>query len=551
MSIEDYVQLCWDLALKYIDDVLDEKIITNKWIKEAVKRHLDDVEREDLDFRSDMVDRVFQFCYFININIRNTYRRFIPLPFQAFSIVALFGLYWKGTNKRKYRYGFIFMSRKNGKSVFSAILQLYFLMGEGVEDPQSLLLASSREQASICLEYAKGIILNSPALNKRLENQRYLIKFKDPTKMGFCKTLASNANRLDGWSCSGGVLDEVHSYPNYDIFNVIKSSILARENPMILLISTAGFNLDSLCFDLVETGKNVLGGRVEDDSFFFLLYTLDDGDDYNDRETWYKSNPSLGETLDIEDLEIEFQQAKNLPFQMSNFLTKNLNIFVNQADQWIPDDILRKTFDPSIKIEDFLGHKCYMGIDLSSTRDLTSFVLVFERDGILYGFPYYFMANNPDLYDRKGGINLRLWIKDGFIYQCQTPTVDYDLIYNVIVSLKDKFIIEEIAYDRFNSALLIPRLMEYGFNCKEFQQTAMRFNDPIKFLEKSIFDGNIKFPDNPTLKWNIRNVVLYKDGNGNVKFMKNKSLDSIDGAVALAEGVGAYLSWNTWSWQKE
>ena len=280
MQLEEYLEQCWDDCELYIHGVMDDSIKTNKWIKKSVVRYIDDIKkRDDLDYRTEMVEKVYKFFYFVKINIDNKYQQFKLLPFQCFIIAALFGFYWKDTNKRRFRYAFLFMARKNGKSVFSAALQIYFLIADGVEDPQSLLLASTREQASICLDYATGIINHSPALRKRLEAQRYKIIFKDRTKGGFSKVLASNAHRLDGYSANGAILDEVHAYPDDKLFNVIKSSILARENPMIFLITTAGFSLTSFCYNHMLYCQNILNKDIDNDSLFIMLYTLDEKDD--------------------------------------------------------------------------------------------------------------------------------------------------------------------------------------------------------------------------------------------------------------------------------
>ena len=187
MQLEDYIKSCWDSVEEYITGVTTGKIVTNKWIKKTVSQFKEDLKREDLEYRVEAVDKVFKFFYFININKDNRYPRFKPLPFQAFILSAIFGFFYKDTNKRRYRYVFLFLARKNGKSVFSTALQLYFLVADGEVDQQSLLLASTREQASICLDYARGLISHSPALRKRLEAQRYKIIFKDRTKGGFSK----------------------------------------------------------------------------------------------------------------------------------------------------------------------------------------------------------------------------------------------------------------------------------------------------------------------------------------------------------------------------
>ena len=540
MNQIDYIYSQNGKVDKFVSDIKKKKIVVNKWIRLAVNRYEKDLKRKDLVLRQDKVDHVFRFFSNININIKNRYSQFDLLPYQAFIVKNLF-LFYYNNGKRRYRYSFLFISRKSGKTVFATALDLYFLVGDGVQDPQCLLLASTREQATIALDYAKSIVQNSPFL-KRIDNQRYELKFNHKNSRGFMKTLASNANRLDGYSPSSAILDEIHSYPDDSLFKVVKSGILARKNPMIMMISTAGFMINSFCYEMLESSKNILLGNVKDDSFFSMLFTLDDNDDYNDPKCWIKSNPSIGTTIDIEDLKIEFNQAQIRPSEMSNFKTKNLNLFVEMSVGWIDDEVLKKSFYKNkYKLN---GLSCYAGIDLSSTRDLTSLVLLFEVDGKFIVESYFFMANNPDKRQRKGGVNLDRWISNKNIILCKTKTIDYDLIFETIKSLSIKYNIININYDQFNSALLIPKIEDLNINCTNFKQTAMSFNFPLKFLEKQMYDENICMSDNPVLLWNFRNIVLYIDGNGNIKIVKNKSLDSVDGAVALGMSFAGWIADN-------
>jgi len=542
MDKEQYINYLWGTLEEWMDGVDAGTVITNEYIKAALARYKKDLKRDDLEFKTDKVNKVFTFFWYLRINKDNVYQQFIPLPFQIFIVLNIFGFYWKESGKRRYRYAYLFTARKSGKTTFAAALQLYGLMADGVTDPQSLLLANTREQASIALSYMIGIIGKSPALRKRLETQRYLIKFKDRTKGGYSKILSSNANRLDGYSPSMALIDECHAMGNHDIFNVIKSGTLARENPLIIIITTAGFNTSSMAYDLFETGKKTLNGEIDDDSFFYMLFTLDDGDDWKDPECWIKANPSIGETIDLDDLLIEYNQSKNLPTQLNNFLTKNLNIFTNEGEQWIADEILRARFRDSIDWDRFKGKTCYAGIDLSSTRDLTALSLSFPEDDKIYTKTIFFTANNPSKRIRKNGIDLLPWIREGLIIESKTSTIDYDLLFKYISMLREDYNIECLYYDKFNSAMLIPRVQqELGIVCESFDQTAKRFNEPLKYLEKLIYDGKWYGDKNPVMLWNFRNVVLYIDGNNNIKIIKNKSLDSVDGVVSLTMSIGAFL----------
>ena len=546
MDKKEYKDHLWESVLKWIDDVQDGSVITNKWIKLAVKRYVEDINREDIYADDEKVNQVFTFFWYININCNDRYARFIPTPFQIFILINIFGLYKVKDNKRKYNYAYLFTGKKSGKTTFSAALQLYGLIADGVVDPQSILIANSRDQASLALDIATSIINHSPALSKRLEAQRYRIIFKDRSKGGYCKIKAANPRMLDGLGSSMCLLDEIHEQENADIFNNLKSGTISRENPVIFLTSTAGFSCNSLAYELFETGKRVLNKEAEDSEFFFMLFTLDEGDDWRDTSLWIKSNPNLNITFPLEKLISEYNQAKNLPSQLNSFLTKHLNIFTNEADQWIEEEVLKPCFEEEVDWKRFKGKTCYAGIDLSSTRDLTALSLSFNEGDFVYTRTIFFFANNARKRIRQNGVDLLPWIRSGDIIQCQTATIDYELLFNTISNLSKDYNIETLYYDKFNSALLIPKIeQELGINCIVFAQNTMSFNEPMKYLEKLIYDGKWKSSNNGALRWNFRNVIIYKDGNGNIKIIKNKSIDSVDGCVSTAMSIeGIFRSMN-------
>jgi phage terminase large subunit-like protein len=544
---KDYAEEQIRRANEFVNGVLDGSIVSNKYVRLAVERYQKDLEREDLYFDLDKVRRVFSFFALLRINIENDYKQFQLLPFQAFVILNIYGFYWRRNGKRRFRYSYIEMARKGGKTTFSAALSLYHLVADGELDAQALFLASTREQAGIALRYVKSITANSPALQRRLNVRQYDLEFKNDfngrQSVSILKPLASVADRLDGYSPSYVLIDEYHSHPTDEIFKVMKSGIGARKNPMISIITTAGFDLSKPCYNYREGVINILKGEIEDDSLFGIIFTLNENDDYSEPSNWIKANPALGQIQTLEDMVIEFNQAKITPSLLNNFLTKNLNLWISNEDTWIPDEDLKEAFSHKMDIEDFKGEDCYIGVDLSSTRDLTSFVLLFKREDKYYAFPKFFMANNPKKKIRKGGIDLGLWIRQGLIIECSRKTIDYDLMFEHFENWAKDFRIISVGYDPYNSDLIIPRIEAIGIECTKVPQTAPAFNFPLKYMEKEIYDNNIRL-DNKVLRWNFQNVVLYVDGNENIKIMKNKSKDSVDGVVALGMAFGMWLKVN-------
>lgn len=539
-----YAEIHYQAAFDYADQVADKSIVANRWIKLAVKRFRKDLKRKALLQDPDKVKLVLKLFALLNIQVKDQYKQFDLHPYEAFIILNIFLFYIRKTGRRRFTSMFLFIARKNGKTVFAVALNLYFLVLDGVTNPQSLLLASTRDQATIALDYAKGIINRSPAIQSRLRPMQYEIRFKDKQSIGFMKPVpAIDPNRLDGYSPSAAILDEVHAYRDAKLYEVITSGQGARLDPITLMISTAGTLVNSFCNTMVENCKAILRGEATDDSMFIMLYMLDETDDYNDRATWQKANPSLGSIITMEYLEQEYQKTINIPSLLPNFLTKHLNVFTGGSEVWIPEEILQRTAVPHF-IKRTEKQDIYLGLDLSSTRDLSSLVGILEEDRKFDAIPWFWLPNNSEMLFRKGGVNLMNWIKEGKIIHCQTETIDYDMIYDHIINIDQEYNIVALGYDPYNSDLIVPRLIDYGINVYKFPQTASAFNFPLKYLEKLIYEKQMSFNGDPVLLWNFRNVVLYIDGNNNIKIMKNKSKDSVDGAVSLGMALGGWLSYN-------
>jgi len=537
----------------YVKGVMEDHVIVNADIKKAVQNfHLDQL-RDDLEFRKDAVTRVFKFAYFTRLIHNNEVIRFDLLPFQTWVLAAIFGFYYKGTEERKIREAILFMGKGNGKSPLAAFLINYFMIADGVIDPQALILANTRDQARISLDFCKKMVYNSPALNKRLQPYNYRIMFKNKrgtfntSKTGFAQVMSSEIKSMDGYAANGAILDEVHEYNNANTYNMIKGAVAKRNNSLLILITTAGTHINGFLYNKLKYYRAVLLGDIKDESVFCALYCLDEKDDYTKKENWYKANPALDQIFPLKDLEMLFESSKFSKSELDNFMTKRMNEFVDAESAWIPNKELGKVFvEHSIDV-DLIGEDCWVGVDFSETRDLTSVVCVFHKDGKFYVKPYFFMPNNQEKLIRIGGINIKEWIEDGWIQESQLPSIDHDQIVETFKKINQKYVIKSVYYDPANSEWFLRKILNEGIGvrgkCKPFQQKATLFNTPLKYLEKLIFDEQI-IMENPALRWNFNNCILYSDGNANIKIMKNKSADSVDGAVALGMAIGGYLDSN-------
>lgn len=543
-QIAAYISASLKKANQYKKDVESGKIITNKWIKLAVARSRADEARTDIYFNTKALKRAFEFLYFCRISTGERYTRFNLTPFQAWIISEIFG--WYSTDedeKRRYKYALLYTARKSGKTVFSVILELLILIYDYQQAPEAYLCATTREQATQALRYAKQIIKNSPALKRRLTAQQYQILYKK--RDGILKTLANKPEKNDSLNPSIFIMDEMHAHETLAFFNVMKSGTLFRKNPLGIITSTAGFNKDYPFFQMLSTAEKVLEGIIDDDITFYALYTLDDDDDIEDFEKWEKANPNIGHTVRLNDLIAEYKKAKLTPSELNNFITKNLNRYLDNLEQWLTDESYKKVFNnpppPTNRPQAFIG------LDLSSVRDLASLVIVWtdEATGKLAVKPEFYFPANESKRIRDSGIDLTAWIEKGYIIEHPGKSINQELIVERIKELNITFDIQQINYDKWNSGFIIPKIeQELFIFCKHFNQITTWYNFPLKYIERLFYDENISMSENPVLRWNFRNIVLYYDGNGNIKIMKNKSKDSVDGAVSLAMAVGAWLEYN-------
>ena len=355
---------------KYAKDVIEGKIVSGQYIKMACQRFLDDLNNSKWDFREEKVERCLKFIATLkHFKGKSSGQSFILQPWQQFIVANILGFYHKGTNSRRFTSSYIEISRKNGKTALAAALCMYFLIADGEDGAEVDLAANSREQASIafefCFEFAKQLDPSGKILTSKLKG----IKFNaNSSKL---KVFASDAKRLDGFNASFGLLDEFHAAPNSKIRDVIKSSMTMRENPHLMVITTAGFDKTLPCYQLRTTCIEILNGLKQDDSMFIAIYSMDEGDDWTDERNWEKCTPNLDVTVTRKAIAEQVQSAKNNPSEEVGVKTKTLNMWCDSVEVWIPENYILKSTQ-KIDLNSFKDEICYIGVDLSATSDLTA-----------------------------------------------------------------------------------------------------------------------------------------------------------------------------------
>nr|WP_320038864.1 terminase large subunit [uncultured Bacteroides sp.] len=393
---------------KYAEDVLAGKITAGRYIKLACSRFFSLLQNEDYYFDIEAVNRVVEFIGLIKHYLgKYAGKPFILQPWQTFIIANIYGFYYKESKKRLCRSVYILMARKQGKSALAAGLSLFHLIADGEQAGEIYFAANSREQAKILLNITTSFARSLDPKLKLLEIYRDTIKFKAANS--FIKVVSSDTKKLDGLNVSFCVCDELHEATNSKMIDIFTGSMGMREQPLIMTISTAGFNLDSICKQLYDANIEILENIKQDDSMFSFIYQLDNEDKWDDEKCWSKSNPNLDVTVTSEYLRGEIKKAKNITSLETSVKTKNLNMWCSSSAVWIPEKYIKKATQ-KIDLEDFKNCDCYIGLDLAATQDLTCLSLMLLKDNKYYFYNKYYLPSSA-LEGNPNSFKYQLWHK--------------------------------------------------------------------------------------------------------------------------------------------
>lgn len=465
---------------------------------------------------------------------------FFLLPWQEQIVRDIFGIV-NSEGKRQFRSAYIEIPKKNGKSELAAAIALYLLYGDGEASAEVYSCANDRSQASIVFDVAKRMVEKSPALMKRSKIAAATKRIVNYRNAGFYQVLSAETGTKHGLNISGLVFDEIHAQPNRKLYDVMtKGSGDAREQPLFFIITTAGTDKESICYELHTKALDIMNGRKIDHSFYPVIYGLSDEDDWNDEANWYKANPSLGYTISIDRVRDAYRDALENPAEENVFKQLRLNIWTNSTVVWIPEHIYERGNLP-INSAELEGRDCYAGLDLSSTSDITALVLVFpprtENEKYIV-LPFFWLPEETlELRCRRDHVLYDVWQRQGYILTTEGNVIHYGFIERFIERLGEKYHIIEIAYDRWNATQMVQNLEDMGFTMVPFGQGFKDMSPPSKELYKLLMEGNINHGGNPVLKWMAQNVVMRQDPAGNIKPDKERSVEKIDGIVALIMGL--------------
>ena len=462
-------------------------------------------------------------------------KRFWLLPWQEQLIRDIFGIV-KPDGYRQFRTAFVEICKKVGKSELAAAVALYLLYADNEPSAEVYGAAADRQQASIVFDVARQMVEMSPALLKRSKLMTATKRIVNYGNSGYYQVLSAEVGGKHGFSVSGLVFDEIHTQPNRQLYDVLtKGSSDARQNPLHFIITTAGTDRHSIAYELHTKAVDILEGRRVDPTFYPVVYGLKDDEDWEDEANWYKVNPSLGYTVDIERLRDAYREAKQNPADEVTFKWLRLNMWVSSTVAWIPDAIFMKG-NEEIDLASLEGRDCYGGLDLSSTGDITALVLMFpprNEDEKYILLPFFWVPEETIPQRVKAAsVPYDIWEKQGYLLSTEGNVIHYDFIEKFINDLAEKYHIVEIAVDRWNATQMIQNLEGDGFTMVPFGQGFASMSGPTKDFYRLLMEGKIIHGGHPVLRWMAGNVVVDTDPAGNIKVTKAKSKEKIDGIVA-------------------
>jgi len=457
------------------------------------------------------------------------------LPWQEQLIRDIFGIV-KPDGNRQFRTAFVEICKKVGKSELAAAVALYLLYADNEPSAEVYGAAADRQQASIVFDVAKQMVEMSPALMKRSKLMGATKRIVNYSNAGYYQVLSAEVGGKHGFSVSGLVFDEIHTQPNRQLYDVLtKGSSDARQNPLHFIITTAGNDRHSIAYELHTKAVDILEGRRVDPTFYPVVYGLKDDEDWEDEANWYKVNPSLGYTVDIERLRDAYREAKQNPADEVTFKWLRCNMWVSSTVAWIPDAIYMRGNEP-IDMDALAGRDCYAGLDLSSTGDITALVLIFpprDEDEKYVLLPYFWIPEETiPRRVKANSVPYDIWEKQGYIMSTEGNVIHYDFIEKFIMDLSEKYHILEIAVDRWNATHVIQNLQDNGLTMVPFGQGFASMSAPTKEFYRLLMEGKIIHGGHPVMRWMAGNVVVDTDPAGNIKVTKAKSKEKIDGIVA-------------------
>lgn len=524
---------------KYVRGVLDGSIVAGKNIRLMCRRFEGFREREDIYFDAECVDEAISFISNIKHFLgKSAGKYFILEPWQEFVLACILGLKWRKNGYRVCTSTYIQIARKAGKDAFMAALALYMMIVDGEASPEIACLANSRDQARILFDYVTNFSKSLDPKGSAIKSYRNYVKM--PVNNGQVKVFSADASVLDGLNVSMGVIDEWHEAKDRKLYDVIKSSMGMRTQPLMVVITTAGFNLESPCYDMYKLSIEVLNNVKVDDAFFPFIFQLDEDDDIDDERNWVKCQPNLDITVTRDFMRGELVKMKNDSTAEVGIKTKTFNMWCTSSMVWVKPEIVVENMK-GMKLEDYVGFTGVVGVDLGSVNDLTAVSLMIPLTSKKVFFNWAFLPEetykthpNKELYDK--------FIKEGSLILTPGNVTDYDYVANKIREINEIIPVTDVYYDKWSATQWAIQMTEMGFNMIEFSQSIGNFNAPTKEFQRLLLTNELEIQKSSNFLWQMTCVSLKTDHNSNVKPIKTSwTTQKIDNVIACVTALGGWL----------
>ena len=534
---------------KYADDVINDRILTGKYIKLACQRMIDWAKRDDIYFKADDVDRKIRFVSKMKLEDHSS---FILLPYQQWIVANIFGWYYVDEpDIRVVTNVLLFTARKSGKSTFAAALSLIAILCDNEPHPEVAIIANSSKQAGQMFKYCKNLAETLDPKHKVFHTTRQDIKID--CVHGLINVLSSDTSKHDGRRDSMFIQDEGHAAKTNEIWDILKTGQVQRKRPLAISISTAGFNVGNTypLYAQWENCCNILSNITKDDSWFAALYQLDEGDDWKDENVWIKANPALGYTVTLRNLREQINTAITIPGKEVSIRTKNLNQWMQSSNVWITYDRLNEV-SSEVNLEDYKGEIAFGGIDLSISDDLSASAICIppnpdrEVNPDKFIFKSWLYIPDEGLEHSKNKYVYNEWLHRGYAIKTSGNVVDSDEI--LADQLKQSEIISfiDIGYDRYNANQYAINAQNMGLPMIQYGQSIGNFNEATKFFTALVMSKKCIIDTNPAVLWMFSNVEIMEDHMSNEKPTKAGGDRSrkIDAVIAMLEALGCYIHSN-------
>lgn len=531
-------------AQNYARKVVAGEIPAGKLLQLSCKRHLVDLQHapsRGFEFDIGAATHIIKFFHFL-YHSKGEWagKEFFLEPWQKFLLAYTFGWINKATGLRRFRTSYNELPRKSGKSTMAAGVGLYMFFADGEPGAEVYAAATKKDQARIVHSEAIRMVRSSPKLMKRINIFRDNLHVTQ-TASKF-EPLGADEDTLDGLNIHCAIIDEVHAHKKRGVYDVLDTATGARRQPLIFTITTAGFDRESICWDLHSHAERVLMGIVQDDTFAVFIASADEDDDWREEITWKKANPNFGISVKPDDLARKRDAAISMTSSQNTFRRLHLNQWTEQDVRWISMDVWDSITTP-VNPDELLGLGCYAGIDLASTTDVAALSLVFPMlDGAVKILPFFWIPEeNAIARSKRDRVMYDQWIRDGHIFATPGNVIDFDFIRKTVNELGEKYQILEIAIDRWNSTQLTTQLQGDGYMMVPVGQGYATMSSPSKKLEELLLSKRLHHGGHPVLRWMASNVTLEQDAAGNIKPSKGKSREKIDGIVSIVNALGRLI----------